>query len=289
MMEIYKIKPQGYCKGVINALMTVEKAINNPSTKKPIYILGNIIHNKEVVWDLTHKGVITLENKNKTRLELLDEIHTGTVIFSAHGVSKNVYEKAKKKGLEIIDASCCDVISIHQTIEEKISKHYDVIYIGLKNHPESEGVLGISPLIHFVSTLDEIAQLTITNSRIYVTNQTTLSNHDIKELHQAILDKFPSAILENSICKATTLRQDAVLKQPKADLCIVVGDSLSSNTKKLFYVSKEIAKVNTILVENAQDLKKYDFTNIKTINITSGASTPNNIVENIIDYLNQIK
>ena len=286
-MKINKIEPQGYCGGVIKALKIIDDVINNENTKKPIYLLGQIIHNSHVIDDLKSKGVIVLEDKTKKRLDLLDEIESGTVIFSAHGVEPKVYEKAKAKDLEYIDASCPYVLVVHNKIKEHLNNGYEVIYIGTKNHPEVEGVLGISNKIKFISNTSDIDNLNITSDKIYATNQTTLSIFDIEDIFKALKCKYPNIIIDDKICNATTIRQEAMKNQPDADLCIVVGDPNSSNTKKLYKVSKEIRKINTVLCEDLESLDKNILKNVNVVNITSGASTPSYIVDEIIEYLNK--
>lgn len=287
-MKINKIEPQGYCNGVKRALDIIDEAINNPSTKKPIYLLGSIIHNKNVVNSFINKGVILVDDKNKTRLELLDSINDGSVVFSAHGVSPLVYKKAIEKKLNIIDATCGYVKIVHQRINDYLNKGYEIIYIGTKNHPECEGVLGISDKIHFITNEDDINNLNIDNKLIYCTNQTTLSKYDISNLFNKLNNKYKNIVIDDKICNATTIRQEAMKSQPKADLCIVVGDKLSSNTKKLAKVSLEQALIKTILVEDLNELKSYDLKNVNTINISSGASTPSYIVDEIINYLEEL-
>lgn len=284
-MIIRKINPQGYCNGVKRALNIVSNALEDKNVKRPIYLLGQIIHNKHVVKDFIDKGAIVVEDKTKSRLELLDSINEGTVIFSAHGVSPLVYKKAKEKGLNIIDATCGYVLIVHKKIEDYLNKGFDVIYIGTKNHPEVEGVLGISNKIHFISNLEQIKNLNITNDKIYCTNQTTLSQYDIIDIFNLLKKKYPNILIDDKICDATTVRQKAMKEQEKADLCIVVGDSASSNTKKLYKVSSELAGIKTILCEDLKSLDKNELKNVKTVNISSGASTPDYIVDEIIHYL----
>lgn len=288
MIEINKIEPQGYCNGVKRALEIVNTAINDPNTVRPIYLLGHIIHNKHVVNSLEKQGVIVIEDKSKTRLELLDYIDNGTVILSAHGVSPSVYDKCKEKGLNIIDATCGNVIIVHRKIKKYLELGYDCIYIGTKKHPESEGVLGISDKIHFITSLDDINNLSITNDKIYVTNQTTLSSYDIDEYFNLLKDKYPTILIDDKICNATTIRQKAMAEQKPVDLCIVVGDSSSSNTKKLAKVSNYRANIKTILCEDLSSLDKTILKDIKSVSISSGASTPEYIVDEIIEYLKNI-
>jgi len=281
-MIINKIEPQGFCQGVKIAINTVKETLKK---ENKVYLLGEIIHNKDVINDLNNIGAITIPSNNKTRLELLDEIDSGTVIFSAHGVSPKVYEKAKNKNLNIVDATCPMVLLIHKNITEKLKNGYDVIYIGTKNHPEVEGVIGISSSIHFISNMDELNELKINNDKIYATNQTTLSIYDIKNIYDKLKDKYPNITINNKICNATTIRQEAIKNQPKADLCIIVGDRLSSNTKKLVKVSEEYTNIKTIQCENLSSLDKSYLNNINVVNISSGASTPDYVVNEIIEYI----
>ncbi len=284
-MIVNKIIPQGYCNGVKRALDIANKALDDPNTIKPIYLLGHIIHNKHVVKGLKDKGAIIIDDKEKTRLELLDSINNGSVIFSAHGVSPLVYEKAKNKGLNIIDTTCPNVLIVHKRMKEYLAKGYECIYIGTKNHPECEGVLGINDNINFISSIQDVDNLNINNKNIYVTNQTTLSKFDMQDIINRIIKKYPTAVIDDKICNATTVRQEAMAKQKLVDLCIVVGDKSSSNTKKLAKVSQEIVGIKTILCEDLPSLDKNELNNVKEVSISSGASTPDYIVNEIIEYL----
>lgn len=284
-MKVVVIRPQGYCKGVINALDILDDIIKDEYVRRPIYMLGNIIHNKAVMQKYIDKDIIILEDKTKTRLELLDMIDSGSVIFSAHGVSPQVREKALKKELNIIDTTCSNVLLIQEALMEKLKENYTCIYIGKKNHPECEGALGISKEILFVETKEDALKLNITNPKVYVTNQTTLSHYDIEDIFDSIKEKYPHAIIANKICLATTIRQNALTKQQNIDLCLIVGDVTSSNSKRLVEISISKSHTKTLLVESLEDVKKLDLKNINTISISSGASTPKEITNEIIEYL----
>ena len=283
-MIINKLNPQGYCNGVKRAINICLEALENPNTKKPIYLLGSVIHNKYVNEEFIKKGAIILEDKNKTRYELLDQINEGTIIISAHGVSPKVIAKAKAKNLNIIDTTCPNVSIIHNNIIKYLNEGYTCLYIGTKKHPECEGILEINSNIININNITDINNLNINNDKIYITNQTTLSIFDTSEIYNELKNKYPNAILDNKICDSTTKRQLAVINQDKVDLCIVVGDKASSNTKKLAQIANN-SNINTILVENINDIKDYDFKNINTISITSGASTPSILVDEIIKYI----
>lgn len=286
-MKIIKLTPQGYCGGVKKALKTAYALCEDKSIPRPIYMLGSIIHNAFVVAELQKKGIVLLESFTKTKLELLDEISGGTIIFSAHGVAPEVYAKALNKGLNIVDTTCSYVKIIHQKIKEQLREHVTCCYIGTKGHPECDAVLKIDPSILLISNLSDIEKIQ-SSSSIYVTNQTTLSMLDTKNLYQAIKDRFPNALLDNQICTATTIRQKAVYEQEPTDLCLIVGDRHSSNSLKLVQIGQS-KNIPTQLVENVEDVKKIDFSSIQTVSISSGASTPDQLVDNIIDYLKKQK
>ncbi len=283
-MIINKIEPQGFCGGVKNAIEIAKESIkNNP---KPIYLLGSLIHNEHVMKSLEDLGLILIDDKNKTRLELLDNINSGSVIFSAHGVSDDVYKKAKDKNLNIIDATCPFVKIVHNNIKKYLNDGYDIIYIGTKGHPECEGVIGISDKIVLISDINDAKNYHNDNKKIYLSTQTTLSLYDVNEIINILKEKNNNIIIDNKICNATTVRQNAIYNAKKTDLFIVVGDQKSSNTKKLYNIAKE--KFNAIMINDKNDLNKDLFKNIKEISITSGASTPSYLVDEIIEYINKI-
>lgn len=286
-MKINKLTPQSYCSGVKNALNMVYEVLENHS--KPIYLLGSIIHNQSVISDLVAKGAILMEEKGTPRSELIKRIPNGsTVILSAHGVAPIVYDIAREKKFTLIDTTCGNVKLVQKRMKEYLAKGYTCLYIGTKGHPECEGILGISSSIQRIEKLKDIDQLKISSDKIYVTNQTTLSIFETDQLYQRIKELFPNAVLDNKICKATTLRQEACFTQDFVDLCIVVGDKESSNTKKLALASQSIG-IKTYLLENVEEIKKIDFTSIKSVSITSGASTPEYLVDEIIAYLKRVE
>ena len=285
-MEVIKITPRGYCHGVVNALNVVKRAVMDETTPRPIYILGMIVHNKKISKAMDNLGVITLDSSLQTRLELLDQVTDGTVIFTAHGVSDLVIEKAKAKGLHAIDASCSDVIKVHDIVKEKLALGYHVIYIGKDHHPESEGVLGIDPSIEFVRYVEDVKK-SGTYDKIFVTNQTTLSKYDIEKIIIALQEIYPNIEYDNEICNATSTRQDAAINQKDVDLCYVVGDYRSSNTKKLAYVSSEIRHIKTLQIEGLEDIDVQDLMDVKSVSVTSGASTPTRVTAEVIKFLEQ--
>ena len=288
-MKVIKITPRGYCHGVVTALNMVSQAIADPSVPKPIHILGMVVHNAHLTKAFEEQGVITVDGTGKTRLELLDEIPSGTVVFTAHGISPQVKEKALAKGLSCIDASCIDVLRTHELILAHIQDDYQVIYVGKKGHPETEGCLGLNPTaIHLIENLDDLVALTIDSQKIIITNQTTLSSWDVEELAQAIMAKFRTAEFIKEICNATLIRQEAVATMAReADLTIVVGDPKSNNTKRLVQISEELAETPGLRIGSLADLDLSKLDGVETVAVTSGASTPTAITREVVDFLEQ--
>lgn len=286
-MEIIKITPRGYCYGVVDAMVIARNASLDKSLPRPIYILGMIVHNKHVTDAFESDGIITLDGPN--RLKILEQIDEGTVIFTAHGVSPEVKRRAKEKGLVCIDATCPDVDNTHQLIREVKSNGYHVIYIGKKGHPEPEGAVGVAPdIVHLVQTLEDIDALPeeLLNQKLIVTNQTTMSQWDVKHLIDELKVKYPHIEIHEEICLATQVRQEAVATQAdQADLLIVVGDPKSNNSNRLAQVSKEIAHTNAYRIADLSELKLEWLQDIESVAVTAGASTPTPIVKEVIDYI----
>ncbi|UOF90537.1 4-hydroxy-3-methylbut-2-enyl diphosphate reductase [Fodinisporobacter ferrooxydans] len=286
-MEVLKISPRGYCYGVVDAMVLAQQVAENQSLPRPIYILGMIVHNQHVVQAFQDLDIHTLDGKD--RLALLDRIDSGTVVFTAHGVSPLVRAKALQKGLTVIDATCPDVTKTHDLIREKVAAGYEIVYVGKKGHPEPEGAVGIAPgHVHLVETFSDVEQLGIAAEKIVITNQTTMSQWDTAELMQAVLKKYPQAEVHNEICLATQIRQQAVAEQAKqADLCIVVGDPRSNNSNRLAQVAEEIAGVPAYRISDVHEIDPQWLKDAKTVAVTSGASTPTPLTKQVIDYIEQ--
>ena len=283
-MEIIPVIPRGYCKGVTQAIALAKKtAKENPGV--PITMLGMIVHNRYVVDALKLVNVRCVEQKGKTRLELLDEVNEGIVIFTAHGISEEVVRKAKEKGLQCVDASCSDVKVTQTLVHKAIDEGYDVLYIGKLNHPEAEAVLAISDKVHLIHDEASLNALDVSNDRILVTNQTTMSIIEIAKVMDRIRELYPHATFEKEICNATRIRQEAIQKLENIDLLIVVGDPSSNNSNKLRDIAKQSGIPDVILLESVQQLKKEQFTDKERIAVTSGASTPTYLTQQVIGYL----
>ncbi|MCD2247411.1 4-hydroxy-3-methylbut-2-enyl diphosphate reductase [Listeria marthii] len=286
-MEIIKISPRGYCYGVIDAMVIAKNASLDPTLPRPIHILGMIVHNKHVTDAFESIGIYTVDGTN--REEILDKITTGTIIFTAHGVSPAVKAKAIAKGLTTIDATCPDVLHTYDLIVEKQAAGYQIIYIGKKGHPEPEGAHGTAPdVVHIVETKADIDALSFCSDKIFVTNQTTMSQWDVADLMDYITEKFPTSIHHQEICMATQVRQEAVAVQAKdADVTIVVGDPRSNNTARLAQVSIEKAGTIAYRIADISELDIQWIIDAKKVAVTAGASTPTQLVREVLLFLEQ--
>lgn len=286
-MEIVKISPRGYCYGVVDAMVLALQTVKDLEMPRPIYILGMIVHNAHVTEAFEREGVITLDGAN--RMDILEQITEGTVIFTAHGVSPQVRELAREKGLTVVDATCPDVTRTHDLIRAKTAEGFHIIYIGKKGHPEPEGAVGVAlDLVHLIEKEEEIDELDVQAERIVITNQTTMSQWDIRHIMKRLQEKYPHAEVHNEICLATQVRQEAVATQAgEAQLVIVVGDPRSNNSNRLAQVSEEIAGVKAYRVADVTEIKREWLEGIERIAVTSGASTPTPITKEVIAYLEQ--
>ena len=280
--NIITVKPQGYCGGVLKAIENAKNTrIQYPNKK--ITILGNLVHNQYVKKALQYYSIDTIEDKTKTRYELLDEIKEGIVIFTAHGVSPKVYKKAKDKGLILIDASCPFVLQTQKIVKKYLDEDYTIFYIGKNKHPEAESIYTMSDHVYLIEPHKDIPK--INTSKIFVTNQTTMSIYELKDTFEKIKSLYPFAIFHDEICNATRVRQQAILNLKNVDCLIVVGDPTSNNSQKLVDIGKKAGIQDIFSIQTVQDIDKKDFEKYSTIAITSGASTPTYLTNQVKDYL----
>ena len=284
-LKIYLASPRGFCAGVKRAIDIVEKSLIKYG--KPVYVRHEIVHNKQVVEDLKKKGAVFVE-------ELSDiKDNTRPVIFSAHGVPKSVPEEAGQKKLSFVDATCPLVSKVHRESEQLYKRGYDIILIGHNNHPEVIGTMGQLPKgsIKLIETIDDATSLDIkefSKPVAYIT-QTTLSVDDTAEIIEKLKEKFPDIKqpVKEDICYATTNRQLAVKKiAPKCDIFFVIGSRNSSNSVRLVEVAKKAGCKNSMLMYFEKEIPMDDLKNSETIGISSGASAPEELVQNL---LNKIK
>lgn len=284
-MKVIKVNPRGYCKGVVRAINLVKEARN--TYDGPIYILGLIVHNSFVKTALEEYHIITLDTSIKSKESYLKEIKEGVIIFTAHGVSSKIYELANQPNVTYIDASCLDVLKTRGLIKEKQDDGYTILYIGKKNHPEAEGVIDSFDNVHLIQNKADIDALNIdVNAKVYVTNQTTMSIYDTKDLQAYILSKWPNATCDLEICDATKIRQEAIMNLKDASALIVVGDPLSNNSNKLLSLNPNIP--NRHMVNSVSDIDPTWFKEDDVVAITAGASTPTYLTNEVIKYIEQL-
>lgn len=287
-MEVIRITPRGYCYGVVDAIQMAKIVAKDPKYPRPIYILGMIVHNRHAVADLDELGIITKDSND--RMALLDEIDSGTVIFTAHGVSPEVIAKAKAKGLTTVDATCPDVTRTHHLVRELAEQGYHILYVGKRGHPEPEGVLGEAPdRVHLVENEADVDALNFDTEKLAVTTQTTLSMWDTQDVINRCLERFPSIEVFNEICLATQERQEAAANQAReADVVLVVGDVRSNNSQRLVQVVEELAGKPAYLVDNVDEIKSEWLRGATKVGITSGSSTPTYVTRAVVDYIEQL-
>ena len=283
-MQVVKITPRGYCHGVVKAINIARES--GRSIEGPVFALGQLVHNRHVLDDLASHGVELVDGQN--RLEILEQIDRGTVIFSAHGVAPAVRRRAGEKGLRWIDATCPDVIRTHDLARDLAGRGYFIVYIGKHGHPEPEGVIGEVPAgqITLVETAEEVEKLEIAAEKIAVLTQTTISVWDTDALVTRIVERYPRAEVHNEICRATQDRQEAAVEAAReCDLVIVVGDRRSSNSKRLVEVVRQRAGKPAYLVDNVDEIDPTWFRGVEKVGVTSGASTPSELTRTVIRHL----
>lgn len=283
-MKVYQVIPRGYCKGVIQAIEIAKKQAYQDDT----YILGMIVHNQYIVDALENLGIKTIDKKGASREELLDLVDQGTVIITAHGASEQVINKARKKNLNVIDATCQDVIKTHDLIKRYLDKKIEILYIGKSGHPESEGALSIdSKHIHLIETKKDIDNLD-PNLVYVITNQTTMSLYDVYDLCEYAKTVLKNITIAKETCQATTIRQEAIAKiNDDVDVVFIVGDPHSNNTQKLASISSNKANKTTYMIESVDDITLEMLKDKKVAAVSSGASTPTYLTNQVINYLKQ--
>ncbi len=282
-MEILLANPRGFCAGVDRAIIIVEQALEKFGA--PIYVRHEVVHNKFVVDELKQKGAIFVEE--------LEEVPAGnTVIFSAHGVSKEVRAEAEGRGLRVFDATCPLVTKVHNEVAKMRANGREIIMIGHKGHPEVEGTMGQSEGgMYLVETPEDVGVLKVADpDKLAYVTQTTLSIDDAAAIVDALKERFPNIASpkSDSICYATQNRQDAVKLMAKdCDLVIIVGSPNSSNSNRLREVAQNQG-IEAYMVDNATHLAPEWVKGKKRIGISAGASAPEVLVKEVIRKLQSL-
>jgi 4-hydroxy-3-methylbut-2-enyl diphosphate reductase len=280
-MPIEKVilaKPRGFCAGVVRAIDIVERALD--FFPPPIYVFHEIVHNRYVVENLSKRNVIFVDG--------IEEIPDGAVcVFSAHGVSPQIVEVAESKKLRVIDATCPLVTKVHLEAIRFSRDDYSMVLIGHPGHEEVEGTMGEAPM-QLVSSVEDVARLEVPNPhRVMYLTQTTLSLDDVRDIIEALKQRFPSvkSPAKDDICYATQNRQNAVKEMSeRVDVLLVVGSQNSSNSQRLCEVSA-VAGTPAYLVNDEDEIKPEWLVGATVVGVTAGASAPEELVIRVLDHL----
>ncbi|MGN0914724.1 MAG: 4-hydroxy-3-methylbut-2-enyl diphosphate reductase [Alphaproteobacteria bacterium] len=280
-MDIYLAEPRGFCAGVRRAISIVEEALKQYGA--PVYVRHEIVHNRHVIEELKQKGVIFIEELSEADL-------TRPLIFSAHGVGKNIEKEAQNLGLNVIDATCPLVGKVHNQIKKFDFEDMEILVIGKKNHPEIIGTVGQlenSKRVHIITTLDEAQNLNFKpGQKVGFVTQTTLSSDDTKEIMEYLKSKFHDmkGLEKDDICYATNNRQKAIKELAKqTDTIIVLGSKNSSNSKQLKEVALKNGAVQAFLIDDYREFDWNVLNGRSSVGISAGASAPEYLVEELVN------
>lgn len=283
-MEIIVGKTSGFCYGVKTTIEKTEKILEDNKSDE-IYCLGELVHNKTIIDDFKAKGIKFINNIEEAKK---------TTIIRAHGIEKNIYEKAKRRNIELIDLTCPSVLKIHEIVEKYAKNDYYIFLVGKKEHPETIGTYSfcgknsciISKSSDVEKALENFSKTNLDKTMIIV--QTTYSKKEFEEIVEKIKENLPQNILleiKNTICKATELRQEETKSMSKkVDLMVIVGGKNSSNTNKLYEIAKANCK-KAIFVETKEEIDKNTIRDFERVGIMAGASTPQKSIDEIIEKL----
>ena len=277
-MKVIKAKTAGFCFGVKRAVDTVYEQVEEQGDGEKIYTYGPIIHNEEVIKDMEAKGVRVLRSE-----EELEGLCGGTVIIRSHGVEKKIYDKLEEKKLKIVDATCPFVKKIHNIVQKESAAGKRIVIIGNPDHPEVQGIRGwAGECACVIEDREDALKFSVEeNEKICIVSQTTFNYNKFKDLVEIISEKSYDVSVLNTICNATKERQtEAQSIAETVDAMIVIGDKHSSNTQKLFEICHRACN-NTYYIQTLDDLDLNQLGSVETVGITAGASTPNNIIEEV--------
>ena len=275
-MEIKKAKVQGFCFGVAITLKKAEEAID---AREQVTTLGHVVHNPQMVESLEQRGLINATS--------VDEVDTGALFVRAHGLPVEVYEKAKEKGLEIIDATCPMVTKIHVQAEKLKADGYKIIVVGDPKHPEVKGTLSHVPGAWCVETIEDVEKLP-RGSRVGVVVQSTYSRERFTDIVRALIAKYYEVRAVNTICTDTNNRQSEALELSKeVEVMVVVGGKTSANTKHLAELS-ELNGAKAYHIEGPDELQPQWFDGVRVAGLMSGASTPGWLVDQVAQRMEEL-
>ena len=285
-MEVILAEHAGFCFGVQRAVDTVYEQIeSNENEGRPIYTFGPIIHNEEVVGDLQKRGVRVLDSLADA--ETVPKGERGTVIIRSHGVEKSVCERLKALGYEVVDATCPFVKRIHNIVEKESAAGKSIVIVGNAGHPEVEGIKGWSvSATYVVESVEEAENLACSpGEKLCIVSQTTFNYKKFQDVVEILKERGYNGSVVNTVCNATEVRQaEARELAARVDVMIVIGGNHSSNTRKLYEICRQECEM-TYYIQTLDDLHLRLPESVRLVGITAGASTPNNIIEEVQNYV----
>jgi 4-hydroxy-3-methylbut-2-enyl diphosphate reductase len=281
IQRVVVVSPRGFCAGVVRAIATVERALM--TFPLPVYVRRAIVHNAHVV--------ARLEAAGATFVEELDEVPAGSVVvLSAHGVPASVYEQARARRLQVVDATCPLVAKVHREVRQFAHQGFDVVLIGHAGHDEVLGTLGQAPSVRLIESRSDVSHLFVENvDRIACVTQTTLSPADVTPVINQLRERFPALVepRASDICFATRNRQDAIAwLARKVDVVLVVGDSTSSNSRRLRETA-QAGGASAHLIGGLPELNDRWLVAAESVGVSAGASTPEHLVAEVVDHLSR--
>lgn len=288
-MEITLSKYAGFCEGVARAYDIVEKIAKDSKTKRPVFVLGSLVHNDDVVRKIEEMGVEKI-NVDENLMDFLNSSKgkIGTLIITAHGIGPEIYDFAKDNNINLVDTTCPKVIKVQRLAESFSKRGYQLIIIGEKKHKEVKGIFEWADKKAFIIENTEDLQKLILDptKKVAVVSQTTQDREFFDQSAKYIQEKYPQAEIIDSICMTTHDRQSEIRKLAEEnDVVVVIGSPKSANSKRLYEIAQRI-NPKTYFIERAENLQKEWFAGCEKVAITAGASTPNFLIEEVKDKIN---
>ncbi len=291
MMEVTLSQHAGFCGGVKRAYDMILKAVSNPKVKKPIFVLGDLVHNKDVVESISKLGVKKMEIPEKIE-DIFNNFRSkkGTLAITAHGMGPKIYELARREGVDIIDTTCPKVKKVHDLAKEYSKNSCRLILIGDRGHKEVEGICewsgGKATVVSNINDLEKINP--VSSQKVVIISQTTQNKEDVNEIFKLAKEKYKEVEVFDTVCLATQNRQKETRELAKKnDAVIIIGSPTSANSKRLWEICRSL-NPRSHFVERKGDIKEEWFKNCRKVGVTAGASSPNWIIDEAVAYLKSL-
>ncbi|KKP68793.1 MAG: 4-hydroxy-3-methylbut-2-enyl diphosphate reductase [Candidatus Moranbacteria bacterium GW2011_GWE1_35_17] len=290
-MKVTLSKYAGFCDGVNRAYEKVREIALDPRVKKPIFVLGSLVHNNDVIKKIEKLGVKKIDF-NGSISEVVDKLNgeIGTLVITAHGIGPKIFEIAKEKGINVVDTTCPKVIKAQRLAKIFFGRGYQLVIVGEEKHKEVQGIYRwADKKAQIISSVEDVENLDIKdNQKIAVVSQTTQNKDFVDRVTEKIIARYPEAEILDTVCLTTKNRQEEVAQLAREnDLVFVVGSAESSNSNRLWEIAKNINN-NTHFIERLADIKEEWLENIECVGITGGASSPQWVIKDVVKYLERL-